>query len=98
MQTIDSKTFEEVIQDRAVIQFSATWCGPCKTLTKTIEENEGELSVPFYKVDLDSEQALAAKYNVRSVPTLIMFSGGKVAKQVIGNRSLSDLQNFISNS
>ena len=98
MQTIDSKTFEEVIQDHAVIQFSATWWGPCKTLTKTIEENEGELSVPFYKVDLDTEHALAAKYNVRSVPTLIMFSGGKVAKQVIGNRSLSDLQNFISNS
>ena len=63
--------------------FSATWCGPCKTFKPVMNEVAGEgHSVQF--IDIDRQQDLAAKYNVRSVPTVIIEEGGVEVDRVVG--------------
>ena len=84
MKTIGPQEFDKVISSRAVIQFSATWCGPCKALTRNIIANKGLFSVPFYKLDIDSSQSLAAKYGIRSVPTMILFENGEEVNRIVG--------------
>ena len=83
-------------QGRCVLQFSATWCGPCKTLKKTVEANQGDLGVPFYVVDIDQEQALASEMGIRAVPTLLLFEDGEIIARTTGNKSVSQLQDFIA--
>lgn len=66
-------TFEFLGERPALIDFYATWCGPCKALAPVIEalSEEYEGRVDFYKIDVDQEEELAALFNVRSIPTLI---------------------------
>ena len=69
-----------------LVDFTATWCGPCKALAPIVEkvadEYEGKIKVG--KLDIDEARAVAAKYNVRSVPTVIVFRGGSPTGQHIG--------------
>ena len=94
MEEINSDRFKEVIKSKAIVQFSATWCGPCKTLTKTIAGAEKHIDTPFFKLDIDSARDVSSKYNVRSVPTLILFEDGKEKKRKIGNCTLLQIQEF----
>ena len=78
--------------------FSATWCGPCKALTKTVENNKSKFKkIKRFKVDLDEHQELAKKYNIKSIPTILLFKdGNKEPKRLIGNKTLEELITFIS--
>ncbi len=85
----DDKSFEaEVVQaDRPVlVDFSATWCGPCKKLEPVVHEiaddYDGRLKV--VKVDVDKSPSIAAKFAVMSVPTLVLFRDGQVMDQLTG--------------
>lgn len=68
-----------------VIDFYATWCRPCKIMTPIIEEiaNENK-NVKFVKIDIDKNEELAIKYNVMSIPTIIIMKNGEVAKTFVG--------------
>ena len=94
MKTINKETFSEITSGSAIVQFSATWCGPCKTLSKTIEANTDKLATPIYKLDIDAEPALASEYGVRSVPTMIRFFEGKEIDRMIGVKPPSQLIEF----
>ena len=62
-----------------LVDFFATWCGPCQTLTpilKSVKEDLGE-NISIIKIDVDKNQALASQYQVRGVPTMILFRNGK---------------------
>ena len=69
-----------------LVDFWATWCGPCCAVAPVIDElaaeYEGRLKVG--KVDVDAEQQLAADFGVRSIPTLLIFKDGKMAEQIVG--------------
>jgi len=93
MKTINSEEFRARAKGQKVfvVQFSATWCGPCKTLSKTIESNEDKFANPIYKMDLDENRELASVLGIRSVPTLIRFEDELEVKRVIGNQTFEQL-------
>ncbi len=76
-----STSFENIIKSEkpVLIDFFATWCGPCKTLApilKQVKDNLGE-RITILKIDVDKNQQLASTYQVRGVPTIILFQNGK---------------------
>ncbi len=68
-----------------LVDFWAPWCGPCRLVAPTLEElNDTQENLTVVKVNVDENQATAARYDVMSIPTLILFKHGQVAKKVIG--------------
>ena len=87
--TITDDTFEaEVLQsDKPVIvDFWATWCGPCKMIAPILEEVASEMAdrLKVTKLDVDSNNKTAGKYNIMSIPSLLVFKNGEVVDQVVG--------------
>jgi thioredoxin 1 len=76
-----SNSFENIIQSEkpVLIDFFATWCGPCKMLAPVLKEVKDSLGerITILKVDVDKNQELSSKYQVRGVPTMILFQNGK---------------------
>jgi thioredoxin 2 len=80
-----------------VADFWAEWCGPCKMMAPAYERVAAELEphVRFLKVDTEAEQQLAAQYNIRSIPTLVLFRNGKVVAQRAGALDATSLRAWI---
>ena len=84
-QDFETKVVNEAA---AVVDFSATWCGPCKMLAPVLEEISEQLGgkVNFYNVDVDDDPELAGGFAISSVPTVLLLKNGKVAAQSVGFR------------
>lgn len=96
---ITSENFEkEVLESNkpVLIDFYATWCGPCKMMSPIVEEIAKELEgkIKVFKVDTDEEQDLAIKYGIMSIPTFMVFKNGKVEKTAVGMRDKEELINM----
>lgn len=84
--TITTQNFDEEVlrsEKPVLVDFWATWCGPCMRQGPIVEELAGE-GYSVGKVDVDQEPALAQKFQVMSIPTLIIFKDGKEAKRLVG--------------
>ena len=88
MEINGAEQFEQEVinEDRIVfIDFYATWCMPCKTMSPIIEEIAREnKEVKFVKIDIDKNEELAIKYNVMSIPTMLVMKNGEVIKTFVG--------------
>ena len=83
---INSQEFDNTIESGVVVvDFFATWCGPCKMLSPVIDELSGELeNVNFVKVDIDQSMDVAQKFKIVSVPTLKVFKNGEEVDTLMG--------------
>lgn len=92
---LENENFNELIKEKVVVDFYATWCGPCKMLGPIFEEVSKESEVKFVKVDIDEHEELCREYKVMSVPTLILFENGKEVRRNIGFIPKDKLEEFI---
>lgn len=83
---LNSETFSKALQDNKVIiiDFWADWCGPCKKVAPILDEIQAEYNIPIGKVHVDEEISLASKYDISTIPTLMVFENGIPVKTVIG--------------
>jgi len=88
IKDINSKDFENEVlnnKDLVVVDFWANWCGPCKMMAPVLESVSEELKeVNFVKIDVDQNGALADKYEILSIPTLLIFKEGKLLDKLVG--------------
>lgn len=92
---LENENFNELIKEKTVVDFYATWCGPCKMLGPVFEEVAKESDIQFVKVDIDDHEELCREYKVMSVPTLILFENGKEVRRNIGFIPKDKLIEFI---
>jgi thioredoxin 1 len=97
-----NENFNELIngQTPVLVDFSAEWCGPCKMMAPVLKQlkDKMEEKVRILKIDVDSNRELAIKYNIRSVPTLMLFQNGKSKWSGVGVMTSDHLENVINSN
>ena len=101
MINLTNENFEkEVISSKKpiLVDFWASWCGPCQMIAPIVEEISNELSerIEVGKLNVDEQPEIAIKYDVMSIPTLIFFKDGKVVNTIIGYHSKDEILDFIN--
>lgn len=93
---VNKKEFEnEIKKDRVLVDFFATWCGPCKMLSLVMEKYDNKGVIPIIKVDIDEEQELSERFGITAVPTLIIFENDKESKRITGFMSEDELDKWV---
>ena len=89
------KDFKSLIEKEAVVDFYATWCGPCKMFSPIFEEVSLENDINFIKINVDDNTDIAKEYGVMSIPTIILFRDGMEVKRFTGFMSKEDFIKFL---
>ena len=98
VHTIEQNNMQDALKAKvAVVDFSATWCGPCKMLAPIMEELSEEMAgqVEFYNADTDENMDLALANKVTSIPALFLLRDGQIVDRMIGFQSKQALKNWI---
>ena len=90
--------FDDIIgsKDICVVDFSASWCGPCRMMAPVLEDVSAKYKgkYMFYQIDIDSAEELANKFNVTAVPTIIVFKKGKEVDRTSGYQEFEEFERF----
>lgn len=97
IQNLTTGDFDSTVNSSTVpvlVDFWAAWCGPCKAIAPVLEELAGELAgkVKITKVNIDDHGEIAGRFNIRAIPTLLIFKSGKVVDQIVGNTGKESLK------
>ena len=87
MQKLDTFEFREKVENGtglSLVDFSATWCGPCKMQAPILEELSEEVDYEIYNVDVDESNEIAGQYNINAVPSLLIFKDGVLKENLVG--------------
>jgi thioredoxin 1 len=98
--SIDDSSFAQRVLEAkqpVLVDFWATWCRPCQMVAPIVDELAKEFDgrVSFFKIDIDQNPKTPAKYNVMSIPTLLLFKQGKPVSHVVGFRPKAELKRMI---
>lgn len=99
MEELTNQTFDAAIASGlTLIDFWATWCGPCRMQTPILEELSRELSgnKKIAKVNVDQERDLALKFGIQSIPTILVFQEGRLVDRLVGVRMKDELKQIIN--
>jgi|TARA_R110000851_G_scaffold196444_2_gene347375 thioredoxin 1 len=97
---ITSEKFDSLLSEKevVVVDFWAPWCGPCRTLgpiVESVDETNTDETVAIVKINVDEEAELAKEYGIRSIPTMIYFKAGEVARKTVGIKSKVEIEGII---
>lgn len=96
---VNKTNFDEIVLEsnkKVLVDFNAEWCGPCKMLKPVLEKVANEVSdVEFVSVNIDDEEDLAEKYEIASIPCLVLFDNGEEAKRKVGLMSEKDIKKMV---
>jgi thioredoxin 1 len=102
IKVTDASFERDVLQstEPVVVDFWAEWCGPCRMIGPALEEISVEMAgkVKIAKVNVDENPGIASQFGIRSIPTMMLFKGGKLAAQKVGAAPKSELSRWISSS
>ena len=94
------ESFNDIIKSGklTLVDFYATWCGPCKMMHPVLEQLKDELgdSIRIIKIDVDKNEAISSQYRIMSVPTFMLFKNGEAVWRQSGTIRLNDFKNIIS--
>ncbi|MDE7469391.1 MAG: thioredoxin [Desulfovibrionaceae bacterium] len=102
LEITDASFEKEVLQESlpVLVDFWAKWCGPCRALAPTIEELSTQYNgkVKICKLEVDENPEKASEYNIRSIPTLILFKNGEKIEQLVGGASKEAIEKLINDN
>jgi thioredoxin 1 len=100
MTILEQDNFEELVGQAgvALVDFWATWCGPCRMLSPTVDDIAEEYAgrVTVAKCNVDDNEDLAAQFGIRSIPTLLFFKGGQVVEKSVGLVSKQEIESILN--
>ena len=99
LEVTDQNFDEEVLQSEkpVLVDFWAAWCAPCRTLEPTVNQIAEEYSqrAKVVKLNVDDNTEISSKYNIRGIPTLLLFKGGEIKDQLVGATSKDNISRMI---
>lgn len=96
IELVDQEFDEIIKEDLVLVDFYATWCGPCRMLSPILDEVLEETNITLLKVDVDKNEMIAKRYGIMSIPTMILFKNGEIVEKRVGMTSKDELIKWIN--